>query len=145
MSLSLTDLLPAAKPAPLSVPGLSQAVMAPTVVRYCAVAIYLVGKAEPTWLHAGGKIVVFDTKANAQDVIELLAEGRQTRWDISGEKAYYEPLTSVRGKINRALIVTEYDIFNLPAGHATRSETRGKAWRYHVHWGHWLRDIEGVS
>jgi hypothetical protein len=125
--------------------GVAASFNAPSVVRYCAVAIYVVGKAEPIWLHDGGKIVVFDAKINAQDVLEMLAEGRDSHWAQNGEDCTYMPPLGERGKCNRAIIVTGYDVYNVPAQHAVRSETKGKGWKHHTHWGHWFRGIKGVS
>lgn len=112
-----------------------------TETRYCAIALYPAGKGAPVWLHQDGHIVVFDTKANAQDVLENLAAGRQTRWDRIAERCYYEPLDPTPGAINRAVIVTDYDPYHLPAGHPVRSETHGKSWQRHLHWSQWLRGL----
>ena len=116
-----------------------------TVVRYCAIALFIVGKADPVWLQDDGKIVIFDTVANAQDMLELMAEGRQTLWYQNGEECCYQPIFPQVGKTNRALIVTGYDVYNVPALHAVGSETKGMAWKHHIHWGHWFRQVRGVS
>lgn len=125
--------------------GIAASFASTSVVRYCAIALYVVGKADPIWLQDEGKIVIFDTKASAQDILELMAEGRDTLWYQNGEECCYQPIIPQSGKTNRALIVTGYDVYNVPALHAVRSETKGKAWQHHVHWGHWIRQIRGVS
>jgi hypothetical protein len=129
--------------APRSTPLILAATSSQT--RYCAVALYLVGKSEPVWLHHEGKIVVFDQRINAQDCLELLAEGRDTVWFNRNEECAYQPIDPRPGKTNRAVIVTGYDPYHLPAGHAVASETRGKEWHRHIHWGHWIRGVTGVS
>ena len=125
--------------------GIAASFASASVVRYCAITLYVVGKSDPIWLQDEGKIVIFDTKASAQDILELMAEGRDTIWHQNGEDACYQPIIPTLGKTNRALIVTGYDVYNTPALHAVRSETKGKAWKHHIHWGHWLRQIRGVS
>ena len=113
--------------------------------RYCAVALYPVGKSEPVWLHQDGRIVVFDQLINAQDCLELMANGRYTIWDAARESCCYQPIDPTAGRVNRAVIVTGYDPYHLPAMHAVASETRGREWRHHIHWGHWIRGVVGAS
>lgn len=127
--------------------GVQRSFSTPSVVRYCAIALYAVGKAEPFWLQDNGRIVIFDTKINAQDMLEQLSEGRDTIWDATGETCVYSPFFGERGKTNKAVIVTGYDVYNVPAMHAVSSETKGMAWKNHIHWGHWYRGMteRGVS
>lgn len=134
---------PVAMNVPRSVPHILAATASQT--RYCAVALYLVGKSEPVWLHHEGKIVVFDQRINAQDVLEWMSEGRDTIWFNNNEECAYQPIDPRPGKVNRAVIVTGYDPYHLPAQHAVLSETRGKEWRRHIHWGHWVRGVVGAS
>lgn len=127
----------------LSASSLVQSFHAPSEVRYCAIALYAVGKAEPFWLQQDGRIIIFDSKANAQDIIELMSEGRDTNWSQNGEDATYWPLSGQRGKVNRSLVITGYDVYNVPAGHAVPSETKGLSWKHHIHWAHWYRGVTG--
>lgn len=138
MTSSILDLSAVRQPAPTILSGNA----GPT--RYCAVACYYNGRQAPVWLHDKGKIIVFEIKAQAEDILELMADGRDTIWDAKMESCCYQPLLGI-GHCNRAVIITDYDIYNLPAQHAVRSETRGKAWTGHVLVGHWLRDLTGVS
>lgn len=80
------------------------------------------------------RVIVFDTVAQAQQYLPRLGNGRPTRWR-GPEEAFWIPGTAEEFTlgVNRAVIVTEYDPYNIPAGLPILSEVRSREWRHHVH------------
>ena len=100
---------------------------------YAAIGIYEYGKSHPTRMSSNNRVIVFDTPRQAFQFMPQLGEGRITRWKLNNEEAYWLPMEP--GKVNRACILTGYDVYNLPPG--MRSETKMMAWRYHVPFAEW--------
>lgn len=108
---------------------------------YVVIGVYAVGSDRASLLCApNGKVVVFDTVAIAQQVLPLFGMGRSYRWSHEGERINFTPL--VLEGFNRCDILTGYDPYNLPAGmpDRVRSETKGKGWKFHIHWSHVYTD-----
>ena len=107
-------------------------------MQFCAVGIYVPGTDRMTLMASSGKIILFDTPALAGDFLPLLGEGRVTRWLPGGETAYWLP--TLKGKISRAAVVTNYDPYHLPGGMAIPSEAKGKEWKRHIMWSYVFTD-----
>ena len=107
---------------------------------YVAVGITVFGKTDVSLLSANGQIVLFDTVAIAQQFLPLLGTGRSPVWSAGGEEVTFLPLQP--NTISRAVILTGYDPYHLPAGMplGVRSETAGKAWKSHIMWSHAFTD-----
>lgn len=103
---------------------------------YVAVGITVFGKTDVSLLSANGKVVLFDTVAIAQQFVPMLGMGRSPVWAAGGEEMTFLPLQEKT--ISRAVILTGYDPYHLPAGMVAglRSETAGKAWKSHIMWSH---------
>jgi hypothetical protein len=106
---------------------------------YAAVGIYLAGEDRPTLMSANGRVIVFDTPVVARNFLPVLGAGRHDVWDLASERVWFTPIDP-RG-VNRAVILTDYDPYNLPPGLPIRSEVRHREWRNHVHYSAWWRDI----
>lgn len=104
---------------------------------YVVIGTYSLGADNARLLSANGLIVLFETVAMAQQFAPLLGCGRETTFAAGGEKISWSPLDP-RG-INRAVIITDYDPYNLPANFSVsgvKSETKTREWKHHVMWFH---------
>lgn len=105
----------------------------PTPRGWAAVAWVPDNSPKSSLLSHGGRVIVFDTRRHAKDfIIGPLSEGRIPQWSADGETCWFVP--SVHGHVNCAQVIIDYDPYHVPAGVMTgvRSETHGKAWRYHI-------------
>ncbi|MBC8138138.1 MAG: hypothetical protein H8F28_19840 [Fibrella sp.] len=107
---------------------------------YCIVATYVAGSNAARPLASGGKIVLFDTVAIAQQFIPLLGQGRTPSWSEDGETISFVELDM--GGISRAVIVTDYDPYDVPVDFpgGIRSESRSREWKNHIMWSHAFYD-----
>src|ERR1041384_6037682 len=97
---------------------------------YAAVAVYLAGKDHPTLLNVDGRVVIFDTPEMARWAMPQLGGGRPASWSDDREWIYFNPISTVG--VNRACVVTDYDVYNLPPNHPVLSEARGRDWKRHI-------------
>lgn len=102
---------------------------------YAVIGIYRPGQSQPSLMSHHGRVIVFDTPEMARNYLPQLGGGRPTRWK-DRDTAYWLPLQP-KG-VNRAVVLTDYDVYNLPPGAPIRSETRGRDWQRHVIWSQWL-------
>lgn len=105
---------------------------------YAVVGIYPLGGGKPQLMTSHGKIVLFDTREIAQGVIPLLGAGRRYTWSADGDTITF--LEVDPAGVNRAVILTEYDPYDLPPGMPVPSETRLMDWRNHVMWSYVFTD-----
>lgn len=114
---------------------------------YCALRVYVDGKSclytvPVEGAPQGFRVVVFDTPNCARAFLPHLGKGRITQWSLDMETATW----SFRlGAINRADILTGYDVYNLPGGLPVTSETHSMAWKEHVRWAQALAGEAGAS
>ncbi len=103
---------------------------------YCVVGFYKPGESRVSLISSNGKVIVFDTPLLAYEIVNTnFRDQRSMIWDSKKEQAYLIPVLPDR--INRYVLITPYDIYNLPPGLPIKSETRNMAWKYHVHWAQW--------
>ena len=103
-----------------------------TAPGYAALGIYKAGQNKPSLLSVNGRVVVFDTPEMAKNVVPVLGEDRPCTFSADGESAYFLPLDP--NGVNRVVVLTDYDPYNLPSGLPMRSETRLTEWKGHVMW-----------
>jgi len=105
-------------------------------VKYCAVGIHYNDRPDTAQLLAHeGRILLFSTLAEAQSALPRFGGAdRHTHWSADEEEAYWTPLDMRPGSFNKAVILTGYDPYNVPANGipGIRSETRGRDWRHHM-------------
>lgn len=106
---------------------------------YAAIGIYPPGDSKPSLLSKHNKVIVFDTPQMAKEFLPILGDGRLEHWSPDGESVSFTPI--LPNGVNRAVILTDYDVYNLPPGTPVRSESRLLEWRHHIHWGQAL--LEG--
>jgi hypothetical protein len=100
---------------------------------YAVIAIYPPGALHPSLLSKNNKVIVFDTPAMAREFLPILGEGRICYFSGDGESVTFAPVDP-KG-VNRASVLTHYDVYNLPPGTPVRSETKGREWKRHIHYG----------
>lgn len=100
---------------------------------YAVIGIYPPGQDTPSLLAKNGQVLIFDTPAMARQFAPLLGEGRLEFWSDDREEVFFSPV--LPNGVNRAVILTGYDVYNLPPGLPVRSEARGRDWKHHIHWG----------
>ena len=111
--------------------------------KYAALAVYWGHDVtNGSLLSDDNKIVLFDNKLVAQDFIPTMGNGRLSTWSVDGETIYFSPIDP--HAINKASIVTNYDVYDLPANHPTLSEARNSpfGWKFHEMWSEWLAKTE---
>lgn len=107
---------------------------------YVAAAWYPWGKSTASLLAVGGKIVLFDTKEIARNFLPILGEGRFASWSEDGETLVFTPF--LPEKMNKVVLITDYDPYNLPAQMpgGIRSETKLMGWKSHIMFAHAFLD-----
>lgn len=102
---------------------------------YAAIGIYKPGENHPSLMCFENKVVVFDHAEMAKQALPLLGNGRICCWDTDGETVFFTPIEP--DGINRACVLTNYDVYNLPPGLPVLSETKLMAWKHHIIWSEW--------
>ena len=100
---------------------------------YAAIAVYHAADSNASLLcDSEQKVIIFDHAEMAKDFLPILGNGRISTWTTDGEGICFTPIDPEG--INRAVVLTPYDIYNLPPGCPVLSETRSIAWKNHVIW-----------
>lgn len=99
---------------------------------YAVIGVYAPGSQKPTLMSANQRVIVFDTPQIAKQIMPLLGNGRICHLSKDNETATFSPLDP-QG-VNRAVVLTGYDPYDLPPGAPVRSETRLQEWKRHVMW-----------
>ncbi len=102
---------------------------------YAVIGIFKSGNDKPSLMSYEGRVIVFDHPQQARDYLPLLGNGRITQW-ADCDTVSWMPLDP--DGVNRAVIITEYDVYNLPPGHIVRSEVKSMAWVRHMPWAEWV-------
>lgn len=111
--------------------------------RYVTVGIHWADNPDnPEFLAVEGKIVIFDTLAEAQEILPALMPGRLHLWDGEQETLYACDLQKTG--YNRLSIWKGYDPYDVPNGFRSKgvySEGEGRDWKYHVHMSQVIRAL----
>jgi hypothetical protein len=112
---------------------------------YCAVSWYRHGQETPSLFTVDNKVIIFDTLAIAQNFLPILGDGRTPVWNAAGDVLCFLEIDP-KG-MNKLEIITDYDVYDLPAGMppGIRSETKTQEWKYHIHWGLVFNDVGQVK
>lgn len=103
---------------------------------YCVVGFYIPGESRVSLVSCNGKVIVFDTPLIAYEIVNShFRDGRMLTWDNKKESAYLTPV--LPNRINRYVLLSPYDVYNLPPGLPVRSEAKNMPWKYHIHWAQW--------
>ena len=108
--------------------------MPDSIVRYCVLGIHYGNSDKPELLMVDRRLVIFDTKAQAQGMAERMASGRMNNWSKDRETIYFHP--KIEKGFNRISIWTNYDPYDVNTGviaKGVRSEAHSLDWKYHVH------------
>ncbi len=101
---------------------------------YAVIGIYPPGKDKPQLMSANGRVLIYDTPEIAKQVLPMLGNGRRALLSADGERVSFIPIDPK--SVNRAVVLTGYDPYNLPAGMGFRSEARLQEWRRHIMWSY---------
>jgi hypothetical protein len=114
----------------MSIVVLRERTMAPP---YAVIAVYHAGEDNASVLcDYADKIIVFDHVESARQFLPLLSNGRIVSWGADNESACFLPINE--NGVNRAVIISPYDVYNLPPNAPALSETRSMGWKNHVIW-----------
>lgn len=106
---------------------------------YAAIAVYPPACDTPQLLQdANRKVLIFDNAETARNFAPLLGNGRLVCSD-GADDFFFTPVSETHS--NHLVILTDYDVYNVPAGHPVPSEAKSLAWKHHIIWSEAAREV----